>query len=63
MIAKKIVNQINNNESFDLSSIKDLWTQAVVYYFLWLEFEKEVPHNDYNDFFKDTDQIKQWLKL
>ena len=63
MIAKKIVNQINNNESFDLSSIKDLWTQAVVYYFLWLEFEKEVPHNDYDDFFKDTDQIKQWLKL
>jgi hypothetical protein len=63
LIAKKIINQINNKESVDLTSVNDQWTQAVVYYFLWLEFKQEVPHNDYADFFENTDQIRQWLKI
>lgn len=47
----------------DLSHITDLWTQAVIYYYLWLEFGREVPHNDYADFFASTGEIRRWLDL
>jgi hypothetical protein len=43
--------------SSDLTHITDIWTQAVVYYYIWLEFGIEVPHNDFANFFTNTDQI------
>lgn len=59
--AKDIVYCLHNDTPKDLTDINDTWTQAVIYYFLWLEFGQEVRHNDYADFFTHTNQIKQWL--
>lgn len=39
------------------------WSQAVLYYFIFLEFGQEVPHNDYANFFSSTDHIQEWLRL
>lgn len=62
LVAQGIVNDIKNNKNTTLDHVTDLWTQAVVYYFLWIEFGKEVPHNDFADFFSNTDQIRQWVR-
>jgi len=59
--AQQIINKIKKLEDSDLTSITDIWTQAVIYYFIWLEFGKEVPHNDFENFFTNTDQITKWL--
>jgi hypothetical protein len=61
LTAQGIVNNVKNNINTDLGHVTDLWTQAVVYYFLWTEFGKEVPHNDFADFFSNTSQIRQWV--
>jgi len=61
--AEEIINNIKHNRNQSLSDVTDLWTQAVIYYFLWLEFGKEVPHNDYADFFDSTSNIRKWLQL
>jgi hypothetical protein len=61
-IAQTIINQVKENQSVDLSTITDIWTQAVVYYYIWLEFNKEVPHNDYKNWFDNTSQICAWLR-
>lgn len=60
-IAHKIINNVKQNITQDLSDIIDLWTQAVIYYFIWLEFNIEVPHNDYAKFFNNTVQIKKLI--
>lgn len=57
------VQTVKNGTTMSLTHIKDAWNQAVLYYFLWLEFGQEVPHNDYSDFFADTQEIRHWLKL
>lgn len=59
--AHQVITHIESNENIDLTNITDLWTQAVIYYFIWLKFEKEVPHNDFQNFFYDTNQIRAWL--
>jgi hypothetical protein len=61
--AKNVISAIKNNKNYDLTVITDLWEQAVIYYILWLEYRCEVPHYDYVNFFKDTDEIKSWLNL
>jgi hypothetical protein len=60
-LAKQVINKIDCQENIDLTNVTDLWTQAVIYYFIWLKFDKEVPHNDFENFFKDTNQIRTWL--
>ena len=60
-IAEQVLDKIAHRESFDLTHITDVWTQAVIYYYLWTEFGKEVPHNDFENFFSNVDQITQWL--
>jgi hypothetical protein len=60
-IAEQILIKIKHQETFDLAHITDVWTQAVIYYFIWVEFGKEVPHNDFENFFSNVDQITQWL--
>jgi hypothetical protein len=57
----QIINCIKNKTSQDLSHITDLWTQAVLYFFIYLEFEFEVPHNDYSDWFTNTTDIVKML--
>lgn len=57
----KVIQSVKNKQLMDLSSITDLWTQAIVYYYIWLEFSFEVPHNDYSEWFTNTDQIVKML--
>lgn len=59
--AKQVIDKIDRQENIDLTNVTDLWTQAVIYYFIWLKFGKEVPHNNFKNFFKDTNQIRTWL--
>jgi hypothetical protein len=61
--SQSIIDSLKNNINQDLSDITDMWDQAVVYYFIWLEFNQEVPHNDFPNFFKNTTEINQWLNL
>jgi hypothetical protein len=58
-IAKRIILDVNMKVPSDLTHITDVWTQAVVYYYIWLEFGVEVPHNDFANFFTNTDQIME----
>lgn len=57
----QIINCVKNKTSQDLSHITDLWTQAVLYYFIYLEFGVEVPHNDYSNWFTNTIDIVKML--
>lgn len=61
--SQSIITSLKNNINQDLSDITDIWEQAVIYYFIWVEFNQEVPHNDFANFFKNTNEIKQWLTL
>ncbi len=61
--ALEIVNNIKNSAEQKLDHVTDLWSQAVLYYFIWQEFGQEVPHNDYSNFFSNTREIQQWLNL
>ena len=54
--AKEIINAVQHNKEIEIIETK-IWDQAVVYYFIWLEFGVEVPHNDYANFFNNTKQI------
>lgn len=58
--AQYVIKNLHNN--VDISHINDLWTQAVVYYYIWLQYNVEVPHNDYSDWFTSTDDIVTMLK-
>jgi hypothetical protein len=55
--AKSVLNYVKMQWSSDLTHVTDIWTQAVVYYYIWLEFGIEVPHNDYADWFTNTNDI------
>jgi hypothetical protein len=59
--AETIIKQVRLRELCDLTHINDIWTQAIVYYYIWLEFEFEVPHNDYSDWFTNTKDIVKML--
>jgi hypothetical protein len=56
-IAKDIINSVKLKKRCKLDHITDIWIQAVVYYYIWVTFKKEVPHNDFANFFVNTDQI------
>jgi hypothetical protein len=59
--AHKVLTSVVVGESRDLTHITDLWTQAVVYYYIWVKYNVEVPHNDYADFFTNTDQVRRLI--
>jgi hypothetical protein len=61
--AQLVIQAVKNNNNIELDHITNTWDQSVLYYLLWVEFGQEVPHNDYADFFKNTNQITQWLKI
>lgn len=56
-IAQEIVVQVKQKNCLDLTAIRDTWTQSVIYYYIWLYFGIEVPHNDFANFFTNTEQI------
>lgn len=57
--AHNVLTWVINKQSKDLSNITDIWTQAVIYYYIWLRFQIEVPHNDFANFFRNTDQVRE----
>lgn len=61
--AEQTVQQVKLRQSVDLAHVTDFWTQAVIYYYIWLHWRREVPHNDYAGFFASTDEILAWLDL
>lgn len=58
LTAERVLGDVTAKWSTDLTHITDVWTQAVIYYYIWLKFNIEVPHNDFADFFTSTDQIR-----
>ena len=60
--AKNILSLVVTNRSTDLTHVKDIWTQAVVYYYIWLRYSIEVPHNDYSEWFTNTNDIVKMLQ-
>jgi len=61
--ARELMEHVHLGSYHDLSAFKDdLWAQAIVYYFIWLRYRFEVPHNDYADWFQDIDHIIKMLK-
>lgn len=61
--SKQIIQILMTKQDISLDHIKDVWEQAVIYYFIWLFFGKEVPHNDFAEFFSNTAEIREWLKI
>lgn len=61
-ISQKIINHVKNKTLFELRHITDIWAQAVVYYFILIEFGIEVPHNDYSEWFTNTNEIVKMLQ-
>jgi hypothetical protein len=57
LFSQDVISQVKKKKSIDLTMITDVWVQAVVYYYIWLEFGVEVPHNDYSNWFTNTDEI------
>jgi hypothetical protein len=56
-----IIKAIKNQQHIDTAHVCDIWDQAVVNYFLNLEFGIEVPANDYAEWFQNTQQISKIL--
>jgi len=48
--------------NIDINDIDDLFTQAVIYYYIWVEFGFEVPHNTYAAWFTNTKEIVTMLQ-
>jgi hypothetical protein len=61
LIADRVIKDVIAKWSTDLTHIKDTWTQAVIYYYIWIQFDIEVPHNDFANFFTNTDQIMELI--
>lgn len=59
--AEKIIAALKNNQYLDISNITDLWDQAVINYFIQIEFGVEVPANTYANWFTDTKEMIQLL--
>jgi hypothetical protein len=58
---KKIIGQIESRQLVDLSNINDLFSQAVINYYIWLKYNFEVPHNTYANWFTNTNDIFKML--
>lgn len=61
MLARDVLEAVDRRNSMDLSSVTDLWTQAVINYFIWLKYQIVVPANTYADWFRDTLEINDVL--
>ena len=61
-IANDVMKSIRTRQSLPIDTITDIWTQSVVYSYIWLEYNFEVPHNDYSEWFTNTTDIVRMLK-
>lgn len=61
-IATDVMKSIKSQQSLPLDTVTDTWTQSVVYYYIWLQYNFEVPHNDYSDWFTNTTDIVRMLE-
>lgn len=57
--ASNIVDNLHKNEPINKT---DLWTEAVVNYFIWLRYNFEVPAWDYRNWFSSTKDIRTMLE-
>jgi hypothetical protein len=57
--ASNVLSWVSCKKSEDLTHITDIWDQAVIYYYIWFHYGIEVPHNDFANFFTNTDQIRK----
>ena len=57
LVAHRVLSALQSQQKLDISEHTDLWTQAVVNYFIWLKYNYIVPANDWADWFTDTTQI------
>jgi hypothetical protein len=62
LLARQVVSAVRDRRSMDLSFCQDLWTQAVVNYAIWDQFDFVVPANDFADWFVSSDQIVALLE-
>lgn len=60
-IANSVLSSVVAKQFEDLTHITDIWTQAIVYYYIWLRYKIEVPHNDYSNWFTNTEDIVTML--
>jgi hypothetical protein len=60
-LAENIINYVAVQWPMDLSNVQDTWTQSIVYYYIWLRFNFEVPHNTYSNWFTNTTDIVKML--
>ena len=56
-----IMDCVESRKSRDLTGINDFFSQAVVYYYIWIKYNFEVPHNDYSNWFTNTTDIVKML--
>jgi hypothetical protein len=56
-VAQQVINDVKNKLESNISHIENTWTQSVIYYYIWLEYNFEVPHNDYSNWFTNTKEI------
>lgn len=61
IVGAKIMHAIKTNQPMDLSTVSDTWTQAVVYYNIWCQYQFEVLHNEYSNWFTNTKDIVTML--
>ena len=61
-ISNDVMTSIKTQQSMSLNNITDTWTQSIIYYYIWLNYNFEVPHNDYSDWFTNTTDIVKMLE-
>ena len=59
--ASVAMQRIQHQQTFDLRHVTDIWEQAVIYYYFWLWFNIEVPHNDFANWIDSTDRLATLL--
>lgn len=61
VFAEEIMALIAVQEDKHISYITDIWTQAVINYYIWIHTGIEVPANDYSDWFTSIEDIVKML--
>lgn len=59
--ANLLIEAIESDSDISLTHITDLWTQAVVNYFIWITYQVEVPANDFANWFQNSEEIRKIL--
>jgi hypothetical protein len=59
--ANMVMQHIKNKQTFNLRQVTDIWNQAVIYYYFWIWFGVEVPHQDFANWIDSTDQLAELL--